>query len=222
MSENGIRYPLVVKSYQRFLKDENSAQFISDVSSSYTLETLARIFEGGDRVARRASILAIGFLGDFGINETMGRALADHDRAVRMLAEHNIRRIWQRQGSHGEQHLIGRLELLNQQFSSQSVVELATRMIGKNDQLGEVWNQRAIAWSCLGEYQNTIDDCRITLLCNRYHFPAAVGMGHAYLQIDDAYRALDSFRIALRINPDLEGLRGQIRKLEQIVDGHSS
>ena len=219
MSESGIRYPKVVKSYQRFLGDENSAQFIASVSDSYTLGTLSRIFQSSDRVSRRAAILAIGFLGDFEQNDVMGQALADDDRAVRLLAEHNIRRIWQRQGSSSEQELIGKLEQLNQQSNFESVVDLATLLIGNNDQLGEAWNQRAIAWSTLGEYQNTVDDCRITLLCNRYHFPAAVGMGRAYLELEDVFRALDSFRIALKINPDLENLRSQIRKLEQIVEG---
>lgn len=219
MSESGIRYPKVVKSYQRFLGDENSAQFIASVSDSYTLGTLSRIFQSSDRVPRRAAILAIGFLGDFEQNDVMGQALADDDRAVRLLAEHNIRRIWQRQGSSSEQELIGKLEQLNQQSNFESVVDLATLLIGNNDQLGEAWNQRAIAWSTLGEYQNTVDDCRITLLCNRYHFPAAVGMGRAYLELEDVFRALDSFRIALKINPDLENLRSQIRKLEQIVEG---
>ena len=219
MSESRIRYPKVVKSYQRFLDDENSAQFIASVSDSYTLGTLTRIFESGDRIARRAAVLAIGFLGDFQQNEAMGNALADDDRAVRMLAEHNIRRIWQRQGSSSEQQIILRLEQLNQQANFESVVDLATQIIGENDQLGEAWNQRAIAWSTLGEFQNTVDDCRITLLCNRYHFPAAIGMGRAYLELEDAFRALDSFRIALKINPDLENLRGQVRKLTQIVEG---
>ena len=221
MSENGICYPKVVKSYHRFLEDENSAQFIADVSDSYTPATLMRIFYGGNRLARRASILAIGFLGDFDQNEPMGQALADTDRAVRLLAEHNIRRIWRRQGSSNERTMIERLEQLNQQANFDSVVDLATQIIANNDQLGEAWNQRAIAWSTLGEYQNAIDDCRITLLCNRYHFPAAVGMGQAYLNLDDAFRALDSFRIALKINPDLESLRSQVRKLEEIVDGRS-
>ena len=44
-------------------------------------------------------------------------------------------------------------------------------------------------------------------------------MGRAYLELEDAFRALDSFRIALKINPDLENLRGQVRKLTQIVEG---
>ena len=219
MSENGFRYPKVVKSYQRFLQDENSANFISTVADSYTIGTLTRIFSAGDRIARRASILAIGFLGNFDDNETMGQALSDEDRAVRLLSEHNIRRIWQRQGTSMERQLISRLSRLNQETNFESAVELATQMIGENDQLGEVWNQRAIAWTTMGEFQNTVDDCRIALLCNRYHFPAAVSMGHAYLELEDAFRALDSFRIALKINPDLENLRGQVRKLEQIVEG---
>ena len=45
-----------------------------------------------------------------------------------------------------------------------------------------------------------------------------VGMAHCYLQLDDANSALECFRLALRINPDLEGVRSHISHLEKILD----
>ena len=219
MSENAIRYPILTKFYQRFLSEENSACFIKNVSDNYMIGTLQRLYSSGDRNTRRAAILAIGFLGDFSLNETIGGALSDSDRAVRLLAEHNIRQIWQRQGSPSEQTQLHRLIGLNSSKNSNEAIKLATNLISFNDGLGEAWNQRAIAFSAAGDYPSSVNDCREALNCNRFHFPAAVGMGQSYLQLDDAFNALDCFRLAIGINPDLECLRGQIRKLENMLEG---
>jgi hypothetical protein len=43
-------------------------------------------------------------------------------------------------------------------------------------------------------------------------------MGQGYLKLNDAFTALDCFRLAISINPDLDCLRGQIRKLERMLE----
>jgi tetratricopeptide (TPR) repeat protein len=219
MTEIRYRRPLLDRFYQQYLTDENSARFIHDVSRHYTIGTLQQLLQHGYKITRRAAVLAIGFLGDFSQNETMGQALSDPDRAVRLLADHNIRQVWHRQGTPAEQTLLVRLEMLNSANRSEEVLRLATQLIELNQELGEAWNQRAIAFSAFGEYELAIEDCRETLNRNRYHFPAAVGMGHCFLETSDASSALESFRLALRINPDLEFLRIQIYRLEKMMGG---
>ena len=49
---------------------------------------------------------------------------------------------------------------------------------------------------------------------------AAVGLGHCYLELSDAVGALEAFRRALRMNPDMEGIRAQIQYLERSLEGH--
>ena len=220
MSEQALRYSKLEKYFQYFLADEDSARFIQQVSESYSLGTLEKLADVGGRLTRRASILAIGFLGDFEQNETIGLALADSDRGVRLLADHNIRRIWQRQGEFWQRSALAQLEWLNTGRQSYEVIEQATRLLQENGQLGEAWSQRAIAYASLGEFESAISDCRETLNCNRYHFPAAIGMGHCCLEMDDGFAALECFRLAININPDLAHLRSQIRQLEQTLEGH--
>ena len=191
MPDNSIRYPKLSKFYQQFLSEEDSAQFIKSVSETYTTGTLKRLYERGGRLTRRAAILAIGFLGDYSLNETMGKALSDDDRAVRLLAEHNIRQLWNRQGSSAERSAILRLTTLNASHQSEDVVRIANQLLHRNNGLGEAFNQRAIAHSAIGEHQKSIEDCRLTLECNQFHFPAAIGMGQGYLKLNNAFTALD-------------------------------
>ena len=219
MSEDPIRYPLLDRIYQQYLNDENSAKFIQAISSSYNMGSLHRLARYGNCTSRRAAVLAVGFVGKFCSNEVMGAALLDEDRAVRLLADHGIRQLWQRQGTPAHQQAISRLYRLVSQNRLDEAVDESTLLITFNSELGEAWNQRAIALCAMGEYESAIDDCKQSLNCNRFHFPAAMGMGHCLLQLDDAFSALECFRLALAINPDLEGVRNHISHLERILEG---
>lgn len=218
MSESDVRFPMLDLFYQQYLTDENSATFIHAISRNYSIGTLERLAQFGSRLSRRASILAIGFLGDFSSNEIMGAAMVDRDRAVRLLADHGIREVWQRQGSASEQQAVQALFRLISHSRMDDAIDAATSLIKVNPQLGEAWNQRAIAYCAQGEFDAAVKDCRETLNCNRFHFPAAMGMAHCFLQVDDAFSALEGFRLALRINPDLEGVRSHIVHLEKILE----
>ncbi|KKL27850.1 hypothetical protein LCGC14_2381040, partial [marine sediment metagenome] len=57
-----------------------------------------------------------------------------------------------------------------------------------------------------------------TLEINPYHFPAATSMGQSYLELGNPVSALESFRRALRLNPDLEGIRVQVVRLARMVE----
>lgn len=217
MSDGEIRLPLLDLFYQRYLDDENSARYIRSISRNYTVATLEKLARMGDCLSRRAAVLAIGFLGDFSNNEVMGEALVDCDRAVRLLADHGIRQIWQRQGSGADQQALQQLYRYVGQNRLEDAIEFATDMLEEAPELGEVWNQRAIAFCGMGNYRAAIEDCQETLRRNPFHFPSAMGMGHCCLQVDEAVAALDSFRLALSINPDLEGVRVQISQLERTL-----
>ncbi|MEM7455848.1 MAG: tetratricopeptide repeat protein [Planctomycetota bacterium] len=219
MTDDQIRSPLLDRLYQRYLNDEDSARFIQSVSERYTIGSLKRLCRFGQINSRRSATLALGFLGDFAVNESMGRSLQDDDRGVRLLADHGIRQIWTRQGAPALQAGVRRLYRLVIQNRLEDAIEDATRLIAYDPTLGEAWNQRAIAFCALGEFEAAAEDCRETLNCNRYHFPAAMGMGHCMLQMDDAVSALECFRLALSINPDLEGVRNHIFQIERTLEG---
>ncbi len=63
-----------------------------------------------------------------------------------------------------------------------------------------------------------IRDCRMALELNPYHFAAAAGMGQAYLEMRDPVAALDAFRRALKLNPDLQAVRMQVARLERLIE----
>jgi tetratricopeptide (TPR) repeat protein len=101
--------------------------------------------------------------------------------------------------------------------SEQSIAALreATALTRDAPWLAEAWNQRAIAHFALNRYEESVRDCRQTLEINPYHFAAAAGMGQCYLKQGDRPHALEAFRRAIGLNPEMEGVRAQVQQLER-------
>jgi len=219
---NKLRTPRLFGFYQEYLGRQDSAVFVNKVSEWYDSSTLERLVSHGQREVRRAAVLALGFLGQYDANHILGCALQDEDRTVRTLAENSIRCIWTRVGSDDDRWELNAIMKLNASRQFEKVIRRATLLINRVPAIAEAWNQRAYAHHALGRFAESIRDCHETLEINPYHFIAAVGMGRAYLELGNAVSALESFRRALRLNPDLEGVRAQVDRLARMVEGKGS
>jgi tetratricopeptide (TPR) repeat protein len=211
--------PLLDKFYHRFLNSERSAEFIYNVSRHYTIGSLEKLAFGGSRVTRRGAVLAIGFLGDISSNPVLGQKLQDDDRAVRLLADHGIRQLWTRVGNLHTEATLRQVARLNQQQLFATGIDLASELLDISPQTAEAWNQRAIAWYSLEDYRQAVSDCRRAIELNPWHFLAALGSANCQLELGDVIEALQDFRLALKINPDLEMVRSQVSQLQRIVEG---
>lgn len=214
MDHPAIRARLTIW-YQEYLKDQQSAAFIQNVARRYTMGTLERLAMHARAETRRAAVLALGFLGDFAVNPTLGAALDDADRTVRMLAENSIRTIWRRDGGPADRERLSRVIRFNLSERYEDAIREATELVSVAPAFAEAWNQRAIAHYSLGKYSASIQDCHQTLELNPFHFDAAAGMGQCYLQLGEARAALDALRRALGLNAGLDGIRAGVEQLER-------
>ena len=202
-----------------FVADQrNAAGFIAEVSKRYASGTLQRLAQHPSREVRRAAVLALGFIGQYDANHTLGRALLDGDRTVRMLAENGIRAVWTRAGSDAEQEELSVIVRLNAAQLQKEAIARATKLIERAPWFAEAWYQRAAAHFALGRLVESIRDCHQALEINPYLFVAATSMGQAYLELHNSVSALECFRRALRLNPDLEGVRVQVAHLKRTVE----
>jgi tetratricopeptide (TPR) repeat protein len=210
-----------LRFYREFLASENSADFIRSVVGRYTPTALERLTASPDRVTRRAAVLALGLTADYSANAALGRALLDADRTVRILAENGLRAVWRRQGNETQRRLLEQVIRLNRAGDLDSAIARASELLHQAPWIAETSHQRGLAYFHQGRYYAALDDFAQTLELNAYHFAAAVGMGHCHLHLDDTTAALECFERALRLNPDLEGVRAQIRYLKRSPDRKS-
>jgi len=214
-----FRQPRLLTFYQDYLARPDCSTFASRVGDFYSVGTLQRLTNHPRREARRAAILALGCLGDYDANATLGMALLDEDRTVRILAENGIRQVWIRAAEGMDRVVLETIIRLNAARQFEKVLRMAGGLIARLPGYAEAWNQRGYAHHALGHYDDSVRDCQETLEINPYHFIAAVGMGRAYLELKNALAALESFRRALRLYPDLEGVRAQADRLARLVEG---
>ena len=209
------REPAINDFYQHYLLNRDRAAFRQQVVERYTIATLERLATQGQRMTRRAAVLAIALCGQYASNEVLARALHDPDRGVRTLAEDGVRLLWCRYGSIEDRRRLASLIKLNGSSRFAEAIALATRLVAAQPGMAEAWNQRAIAYFRSGELAKSISDCRKALAVNPFHFGAAAGLGQCYLQLGDRGAALQSLRHALELNPNLEGVRTNIAYLER-------
>ncbi|NOY42120.1 MAG: hypothetical protein GXP26_09820 [Planctomycetes bacterium] len=215
MSNEHLQRPALAYFYERYLVDQNISALVRSVSSVYTVGSLERLASVGDRIARRAAILTLGRVADYRANMTLGRGLVDSDRGVRTLAESGILRLWMRIGTPTEQrHLAAISEHLDEKEYDRAA-QLATALVEDAPWIAQGWYYRGKAFFQLDQHEAATRDCHQALEINAYHFQAASIMGQAYLLLEDPVAALDSFRRALRLNPNMEEVRAQVIHLQR-------
>ncbi len=209
--------PVLLRFYQRYLRDAETASFVKAIADRYTTGSLMRLACAEFHISRRAATMALGFLGGMECNAALGRALNDNDRGVRMIAETGIRQVWARAGNATQRQQLSAIVRLNLTGQFAEALLRASQLIAQAPWFAEAWNQRAVAHFGLRRYDESIRDCHQALELNPYHFGAAADMGECHLEQNDALSALESFRRALRINPDLEAVRAQVVHLQRTL-----
>lgn len=215
MGNSSTKVSRLLKAYQDYLESSDTASFVACIARNYTVPTLIEILNRFDVLHRRASSLALGFLGDITCQESLGAALCSGDRRLRLVADDSLRAIWARDASHEQRSILDKIIRLNECDLFEEAVALCDQLIDDAPRYLEAYNQRALALFHLRDFDRSVDDCRRVLKISRYHYGAWIGMGHCLLENGDVWGALDSFRMALSIYPDLEPVRLQIRNLER-------
>jgi len=160
-------------------------------------------------------------LGDVGVMTDIApllHALHDADQPTRERAEQALWRIWGRSGD-------ARIDALYRTGVAQmnggelrKSIATFTRIIELKPGFAEGWNKRATLYFLAGEYRKSLADCAQVIKHNPYHFGALAGYGQIYLRLEDYERALEYFRRALDINPNMESVRLNILLLEQLLE----
>ncbi len=212
---SSTRLSKLLRSYQVYLMDANAAQFVAAVASQYSMGTLTRLATSQELLTKRASALALGFVGDMSVVPVLGRLLSDMDRKVRMVADDALKAVWSRAGSPRQRQQMERLNRLMQCNQFEHAIEVADDLLAVGLELPEAYCQRGFAKFYLENPHGALEDCQRALDVCQYHYVSSVGIGHCHMEIGEPLMALDAFRNALRIYPDIESVRLQVARLER-------
>lgn len=215
MSTPTVRTTKLAIAYRRYLNTADCTEFASDVNRSYSAATLARLLSRGDVELRRASSLALGIVGNRLSIETLGRALADEDRGVRMAADDSFRGLLSRAAApRHHQQLLHSMHMID---GDQYAAALTPTMIlcDRAPMYAEAHHQLAICWHGLDEPESAIAAYTACLWRCRFHYAAWEGLAKCRTTIGDFDGAVSALARAIDINPDLETARMALRKLKR-------
>jgi tetratricopeptide (TPR) repeat protein len=188
--------------------------FKKRVTARYNEGTLLRLLENGSPLARQAGVLALGLLGCWSVNSDLARVLHDRDSDVRQQTEEAMWMLWFRGDSEANAQELQRLTRVRDR---QKALAGLDQLIARAPKFAEAYNQRAILYFRLRQFERSIADCEKVLELNPHHFGALSGMGQCYLQLNRTRAALKAYRHALRIHPHLDGIADTIRALESVL-----
>jgi tetratricopeptide (TPR) repeat protein len=170
-----------------------------------------------DVETRREAAAGLGDVGTMADAPVLLRALADADEVVRALAEHSVWQVWSRSGdAETDQLLQAGIEQMGRR-DGPAAAQTFSAVIQRRPDFAEGWNKRATVYFLMGDYQKSLQDCDEVMKRNPSHFGALAGYGQIYLELDQPERALQYFRRALRVNPNLRGVAEIIPQLERAL-----
>ncbi len=191
------------------------ATFKKQVVQRYTEATLERLLDVDDAETRQAAVLALGLLGNMSCNAKLAACLHDADERVRDLASNSLWSVWFRGDNEDNAQELQRLVRLKDRSKALAGLDA---LADRAPQFAEVYNQRAILYYRLRQYENSIADCERVLALNPYHFGAQVGLAQCLLQLGRQRAALKAFRQTLKLHPSMPGIGETIRALEEALD----
>jgi tetratricopeptide (TPR) repeat protein len=217
MNQNASRLPGLMSAYQLYLIDGDSASFIKSIGKRYSQNTLHRLATSESAVVRRAAVLAISHLGNLDSLEIIGPLLADSDRRVRMVADDAFKSLWYRAAEPRARVGLDRLLTLIESNHLQDAYDVADGLISDYPDMPEAYCRRALVSFSLDCIDEAVRDCEMCLHLSPFHYMAYIGMGQCRLEQDAPHAALEVFRRAFEIYPDLEAVRVQIKRLEKML-----
>ena len=120
-------------------------------------------------------------------------------------------------GKDAELQILKGVELLDNKTFEEARYHFK-KIIKAYPRFAEAHNKLATVLFLLGEYENSIVECKTTLKINLHHFGAWHGMGLCLFQLARYAEAIESFKSALKIQPYAEINRKYIAKCMGILN----
>ena len=183
--------------------------------SNYSETDLTSYLHSKEPLLGRAAGFALRLIGSSDAIPALVDALKNSDRGTRFNAEYALWEIWSHSGDDAVDAMLEDGKNLLKNESYQQAVECFTTVVETDPNFAEGYNQRAIAYFMLEEWSQAIRDCKRTLSLNPDHFGAFAGMGHVYVRLGKIDEALEAYKQALVINPNLISIAEAVLRLRR-------
>ena len=143
------------------------------------------------------------------------------DEGTAKQIEQRIWALWFISPSDTANLLMTRVRTAVEQKDTDLALELLDKIIAIKPDYVEAWNRRATIYFMKNDYGKSLADIREVLKREPRHFGALSGLGLILEETGRKDEALEVFRRALEINPQLESVKKSLERLEKEIEGDS-
>jgi tetratricopeptide (TPR) repeat protein len=213
-SKGGLKVNALFSALMSILLLSGMAAQAQGLSREQAVQALSE----ADTQVRRDAVSRLGEVGAMADSTLLMNALRDADEEVRARAEQALWRVWARSGDKDVDKLYQTgVEQMNAGDLRQSIATF-TRIIELKPDFAEGWNKRATLYFLVGDLRKSLADCDEVMKRNPYHFGALAGYAQIYVRLEYYDRALEYSRRALKINPNMDGVRRNIDVIEHVLE----
>lgn len=202
-------------AYRRYLQTADACQFTHEVHERYTPTTLTALLNRGNVEQRRAAAMGLGTLGDRHCVDSLGRALSDSDRGVRLVSDDSFRAVLVRDAAPLHHQQLLRVMHLNDGGEYAAALSPALILIDQAPLYAEAHHQLAICWHGLEDFERAEIAYQACLWHCRFHYLAWQSLAKVRMLLGNPEKAVAALDRCLDINPDLETARMQRRMIRR-------
>ena len=147
----------------------------------------------------------------------ISKHLTDDSRYVRGVAEQALWTLWSRSGDDEIDAMLATGIERMHNGALDAAIAVFSQVIERKPDFAEGWNKRATALFLAGEFRRSLLDCDEVMKRNPLHFGALAGYGQIYFHLEQYERAIQYWKRALAVNPNMTGVEDSIHATEQLI-----
>jgi tetratricopeptide (TPR) repeat protein len=207
---------LFVELVEPLLAGRDLCGLLNLLKSRWQPEQIRELLRSPHVDARKVALLALALVGPTCCADELAFHLRDPDPVINNLAEHALWAIWFRSGKTEKANLLVRrgAEALDEKDYPKAI-EFFNQTIREDPDFAEAYNQRAIAYYLIEDYEKSIADCQRTIRRMPCHFGALCGLGHCHAHLEQIPQSIEYYEKALQVNPHIECVREAVGELKK-------
>jgi len=156
-------------------------------------------------------------LSRLGAEEELLRGLKEESAEVREAARRALENSWFLAAGDKAYRVTQRAYEAMQQEDFVTALEMLNDLVRDYPRFAEGWNRRASLHWRVGNYEQSMADCKRVLSLNPHHYGAWQGIGVCQIHMGDLAGACQSLRAALTIDPHDDATRRSLQKCEALL-----
>jgi tetratricopeptide (TPR) repeat protein len=208
-----------VCSVKPLLEARDFEGLLCHLKAHWSAEQIVSLLSASDPDVRKVAALALSLVGGKCCIPAVADRLRDLDAMTNQMAEHALWSIWFRCGTPAANAELARGAQCLGDHDFDCAFEHLNRAIAICPGFAEAYNQKAIAYYLMEDYEQSRRNCQITISLMPCHFGAWAGLGHCHAHLGNLPEAIKCYEKALEINPHLDCIRQAVHELRQKQGG---